>query len=191
MRPIDADKFDRMAKEQHEMWVGMMETDEKYKLIDAGFMLAADVMKGMPTVKAAEIARALLPEAPGVERGEIVHVYENSRLSSAHFSAEAVTAAYVEGLAALHEVDALRAERDAWRARCEAAEADLNLLAANIGDAVLPCMICQYEKEAMISAVCGKCFSDDLKFIWRGPETAGGDQSAPGDAPVNDVCPRS
>jgi len=33
---------------------------------------------------------------------EIIHVYENSRLVTDNFTEEAVTAAYVEGLAALH-----------------------------------------------------------------------------------------
>lgn len=36
-------------------------------------------------------------------RNEIIHVYENSQLQSANFTPEAVTAAYVAGLAALHE----------------------------------------------------------------------------------------
>lgn len=34
---------------------------------------------------------------------ECIHVYENSRLQSENFTPEAVTAAYVAGLAALHE----------------------------------------------------------------------------------------
>lgn len=39
---------------------------------------------------------------------EIIHVYENSTLRSEHFTREADTAAYVAGLAALHE----KAERE-------------------------------------------------------------------------------
>lgn len=34
---------------------------------------------------------------------EIIHVYENSRLQSDNFTPDAVTAAYVSGLSALHE----------------------------------------------------------------------------------------
>lgn len=41
-------------------------------------------------------------------REEIIHIFENSRLVSEHFDSEAVTAAYIEGLAALREQD----ERD-------------------------------------------------------------------------------
>lgn len=33
---------------------------------------------------------------------ELIHIYENSRLVSEHFTEEGVTAAYVEGLAALY-----------------------------------------------------------------------------------------
>lgn len=36
-------------------------------------------------------------------REEIIHIFENSRLVSEHFDSEAVTAAYIEGLAALRE----------------------------------------------------------------------------------------
>lgn len=39
------------------MWVSMMETDEKYRLIDVGFTLAAGVAKGVPTVDAVVIDR--------------------------------------------------------------------------------------------------------------------------------------
>ena len=39
---------------------------------------------------------------------EIIHVYENSTLRSKYFTREADTAAYVAGLAALHE----KAERE-------------------------------------------------------------------------------
>lgn len=57
MRQIDADDFDRIVKEQHEMWVPMMDAEEKYRLIDVGLMLAAGIAKGMPTIDAAVIDR--------------------------------------------------------------------------------------------------------------------------------------
>ncbi len=227
MRPVNADDFERMAKEQHAMWVPMMEADEKHKLIDAGFMLAADVLKGMPTIEvpevdretrqsisfavailcsealfdrkmsagdkkrimahvqrltalagiqshASKIARALLPEAEGQcapdgARGEIIHVYENSRLCSEHFTVDAVTAAYVEGLAALREIDALRA-------RCEAAERDL---AVERG-----CLSCWYMDEDCPA----DCDRHGSRWKWRGPDRPGDVQCAPGDAPVSEVC---
>lgn len=46
---------------------------------------------------------------------EIIHVFEKSQLVSEHFTADAVTAAYVAGLAALHaqqEMETLLKERD-------------------------------------------------------------------------------
>ncbi|MGN0998667.1 MAG: DUF551 domain-containing protein [Faecousia sp.] len=39
---------------------------------------------------------------------EIIHIFENSRLVSEHFDSEAVTAAYVGGLAALREQEERR-----------------------------------------------------------------------------------
>lgn len=41
-------------------------------------------------------------------REEIIHIFENSRLVSEHFDSEAVTAAYIEGLAALREQEERR-----------------------------------------------------------------------------------
>ena len=41
-------------------------------------------------------------------REEIIHIFENSRLVSEHFDIEAVTAAYIEGLAALREQEERR-----------------------------------------------------------------------------------
>lgn len=55
---------------------------------------------------------------------EIIHIFENSRLVSDHFTPEAVTAAYVAALAALHtEADRLRA-RDAKKPPFSASRAE-------------------------------------------------------------------
>lgn len=134
MRPIDADKFDRMAKEQHEMWVGMMETDEKYKLIDAGFMLAAGVVKGMPTV-----------DAPDVDR----ETRQSVVFAVAYLCGEALFNSK------LTEADKKRVMAHVARLN---ALAGLESAGSKIAHALLP-------------------------------EAEG--QSAPGDAPVNEVCPRS
>lgn len=40
---------------------------------------------------------------------EVIHIFENSRISSVNYTAEALTAAYVETLAALNEVEQYRA----------------------------------------------------------------------------------
>ena len=135
MRLVNADDFDRMAKEQHAMWAPMMGTDEKYKLIDIGFMLAAGVLKGMPTV-----------DAP----------------------------------AALREIDALRAERDALQIRCDAAEDDL---AVERG-----CLSCWYMDKECPRGCSSKT---STKWRWRGPDRPGCVPCAPGGAPVNEVCQRS
>lgn len=55
---------------------------------------------------------------------EIIHIFENSRLVSDHFTPEAVTAAYVAALAALHaEADRLQA-RDAKKPPFSASRAE-------------------------------------------------------------------
>ena len=110
---------------------------------------------------------------------EIIHIYANSQMRSANFTEAAVHATYIAGLAALNEIDALRAERDALWARCEAAERDL---AVERG-----CLSCWY----MDDDCPADCDRHGSRWKWRSVDSPGADQSAPGGALVNEVCQRS
>lgn len=83
-------------------------------------------------------------------RNEIIHVYENSQLRSDHFTAEAVTAAYVAGLAALHENAKMRDAVKGAEIIANQAKGHLTenaMLRANVADAseLIRRLIARYE----------------------------------------------
>ena len=85
---------------------------------------------------------------------EIIHIYANSQMRSANFTEAAVHATYIAGLAALNEIDALRA-------KSEAAERDL---AVERG-----CTTCWY-----LNHDCPEdCDCHGCRWKWRGVDGAG------------------
>jgi hypothetical protein len=118
---------------------------------------------------------ATLMKRSALTNDEIIRIYENSHMGSENFTVEAVTAAYVAGLAALIEIDALRAERDALRARCDAAEYDLSVERG--------CLSCWYMEDDCPA----DCDRHGRRWKWRGVDRLGADQCAPGDAPLAGV----
>lgn len=137
-----------------------------------------------------------------ITREETIHVYENSQLTSLHFTQEAVTAAYVAGLEALLELTRLRAENAELRKTVSEWISGENLFQATV--AQLDCANSRIselradlnrvtrERDAAVNLMVRRCSSvefveggipycsaksaacDCCKNDWRGPAENGG-----------------
>jgi hypothetical protein len=72
-----------------------------------------------------------------------------------------------------HNYETMRADRDAWRKRAEAAEADLNVLRKKSG---WKCYACYYDSHYSRDVCAGCGYNNDNNWRWRGPDGGGEDK---------------